>query len=720
MFAAILLVGLAQVPNIARDAYGVPHIQAANAGDAFFQAGYAVAQDRLWQMETSRRLARGQLAEVLGASFAASDREVLQTGYTDDELQAQVDRLSLRSREILARYADGVNAYIVQAKASLPPEYAKYGFEPRPWTVLDSAAIAVRLFQQFGRGGAGEIRDMAILGYLQARPNLKGHVLDVLDDFAWFNDPSSPTTLQPEDDPQASHPPVIFPKPDRATTERHIAMLPKLSLLDLLPGLELSNRATSTQMAERLNAPFMTGSYCMVVGANRSGTGHPLLLNGPQMGFRTPSIVHEMSISTPEFSVVGMDVPGVPGVVVGHTGAMAWGLTSGVADTDDVFFYKPSGPDGYLYGGQARPLQSIKRVLRVKNQSDQTVEELRTGDGPVVIRKAGVAILAKKTSYWNAELQSYDALTALWSDRDASSIERTMDGATMSFNFFYATRAGDVGWKYVGRVPLRAPGVDPRFPTPGDPKFAWRGFLPPAQMPHVRNPKRGLIVNWNTKPVAWWPNGDTPVWGAIFRSQEVANALSKPKLNAQDLELAAWTIARRDETWPFFRPFVERSPAAGEPIRGFDGWLLQGSRQAAAYETFLGDLRRELFEPVTGNFISPDYFRLVAQPSVMLRALQRRTRFDYLGGRDPRKIVSAALAAGQGSEAYQAPSIPVPDEAAIPYSDRGTYIQVIEILAGRIDGRDVVTPGEAESGPHSHDQVPLARAWIYKPMVPKP
>jgi hypothetical protein len=118
-----------------------------------------------------------------------------------------------------------------------------------------------------------------------------------------------------------------------------------------------------------------------------------------------------------------------------------------------------------------------------------------------------------------------------------------------------------------------------------------------------------------------------------------------------------------------------------------------------------------------------DNFRTAAQPSVMLKALRRETKVNYLGSRKAADVVHAAylrvgerFVAAESMPSYKAPGIAVPGQAPIPYSNRGSYIQIVELGLGP-RGRDVVTPGIAESGPHSLDQVPLARSWLYKLMT---
>lgn len=736
MIALCCALALQSADLVTRDDFGVPHIKAPTVDQAWYQAGYETARDRMWQMEQSRRLARGRMAEVFGPRFAASDTEILKTGYTDAELQQQFEALSPKTRSAIENYARGVTDF--EKAGLLPAPYASYGFKPEPWTPLDTVAISVRLFQQFGRGGAGEIRNMAMIGYLQGRKETKDRYLDVLDDFAWQNDPAATCTIPPGDDPLSKDHPV-FPSFDRATTVKHLAMLPKMSLLELLPGLRLSTNEDSKKIAEEVSAPYKWGSYAVVVGPKRSLTGAPILLSAPQMGHRQPSILHEMSINAPGISVVGVDVPGVPGVIIGKTNSLAWGLTSGVADTDDIFFSHADGSDGYTYGTQHLKLQIVARNLKVKGEADRSVTQVRTRFGPVVIQNKSW-IFSRRSSYWMREMQSAESVYSLYSATTPEEIDKATQGSPMSFNFFWATRE-HFGYRYAGAMPIRAAGLDPRLPTPGEPEYEWKGFIPAGQMPHVIDPKSGLLANWNNKPVSWWPNMDTPVWGRIFRNSAVLGALDKPMLNEQDVEMVAWTIARTDFSWPYFKPFVSKAVANFKskvfirdpgPITesmyalgAFDGRLLAGSQGGAVYLAFIDALQEELFLSTTGNFTSMDSFRQIAQPSLMLAALSGRTKVDYLGNRTAAEIVEAAigkagdsLAKNQGRDLglwrYTPPAIKWGDEPPVPYSNRGTMIQVIDLAT--MSGRNIVPPGVAETGDHAFDQVPNARAWVLKPM----
>jgi penicillin amidase len=736
MLAWLLALSIQQapIPTITRDDYGVPIIREQFWGDAFYDAGYATAQDRMWQMEMSRRLARGQLAEVFGHSMAASDKEVLASGYNDAELEAQFNALSPKIQAAFESYASGVNTYIHEATAKhlLPPGYEKNGFEPRYWTVNDSVAISIRLLQLFGRGGAGALRNLAVLSYLESQPKVKGHALDVFNDLAWQNDQSAITTLPKGEDPQADNPPL---KADftKAETEAQLNALPKLSLFELLPAIQLAQRSTSKLLAERVNVPFRTGSYCIVVTPQHSATGYPLLLSGPQMGHSNPAIIHEISMDAPGVHVTGMDVPGTPGIVIGVTPNLAWGLTSGVADCEDIFDFKDDGDEAYLYDGKRLPIQTYRFPLKVKGEPDQTVTQLRTIFGPVVLHARG-HFFVRRSAFFGQELSTVETYYRLYDAKTPDEVERAASTSTMSFNLFYATTEGHCGWIYSGKMPIRAPGLDPRFPTPATPADDWRGFLTFQQKPHIRDPKAGFLANWNNKPAAWWPNYDTPVWGKIFHNEVLLDQIQKPKLTSQDLELAAWNIARIDETAKYFMPFarlIRSNPEDGAALaylKAYDGRLMAGSISATIYRTWFKALRSELLEGMIGNFYSPDLFEIAAQPTLVLRALEGKTATNFLGGRSVGDVASAAfrhavesLTKVNGPDmdnwGFTPGGFAVPGQAPVPYSNRGSYIQVVE-LAPVPYGRNVVAPGQSEDGPHSQDQVPLARAWTYKKMHP--
>jgi hypothetical protein len=215
-------------------------------------------------------------------------------------------------------------------------------------------------------------------------------------------------------------------------------------------------------------------------------------------------------------------------------------------------------------------------------------------------------------------------------------------------------------------------------------------------------------------------------------------ALPKGPISLANVEMGPWTIARRvppgnyEYEYPAVEPLLRSSLAsvdsvAARLVRGYDGWMLDGAQSPTVYETTLDALREEIFVPTVGNFLSADNLRLVAQSALMIRVLRHKTKFDYLEGRKPEDVVRAAFTRAvnalttrdprpYGAWRMGAPSMVFGDQPPVPYSNRGTYIQVVQMFP-TIIGRNVLPPGVAESGPHEFDQLPLSRAWVYKPMT---
>jgi penicillin amidase len=714
--------------SILRDtkAYGVPVIKAFSAEDAMFFAGMAVAEDRLWQMEQSRLASRGKMAAIFGKAFANADREVRQYGYTDAELQKQFEKLAPTYQSWFKSYARGVNATIANLRESgkLPAAYMANDFEPAPWTVLDSVAITIKLMQTFGRGGAGELRNWAALEYLKGRPNLKDSALDTFDDLIWQNEKASVPTISDKDDLSRKSP-VKLPSFTREDTVRQLGLLPKLGLLDLFPMIRTSQREDSIRVAEAVGAPFKSGSYAIVIGPSRSKTKKPVLLSAPQMGFTNPSIVHEMAIDAPGMKVTGMNVPGIPGVLVGATPNLAWGVTSGVADVEDIYALRKTtdGKAADLDGANPQAITAIPYEVMVKGESSVKGTRQETSYGIVEAEHTkSNTIFARQRAYWMREMESMAAIYGLYTARTATEADLSMQKATMSFNAFYASMNGEYGYRYAGVVPIRAAGFDPRFPLPASPASRWKGMIPQESMPHAMNPSSGLLTNWNNKPASWWPNWDTPVWGRGFRNESLNGFLTNPKLGVSDVERAAWGIARRFDSWTTLGSYFEEA-SSGTIAEGFDGWALAGSVQASIYQSWEQELRNILVLPTTGNFASQSNFEQITSPHVLSNALENRGKTKFLGTKSKQEIakvaLDSALVKANLVTGFRPGTFLSTVDGGVLYGNRGTYIQIIEML-DKVRGKNVVPPGIATEGPNSADQLNLARTWSYKTMTIAP
>ncbi|HEY4362781.1 MAG TPA: penicillin acylase family protein [Bryobacteraceae bacterium] len=148
--------------TVARDARGVPHISAESWQDAVFLQGYVTAQDRMWQMDGLRRLAAGELAEVVGKAGLESDRESRRWRMARIA-EAQERNLTPESRAVLAAYARGVNFYLETHRGRLAPEFVLLNYEPRPWRVRDSLLAFLEMNRRLTQTWREEVNKFQML-----------------------------------------------------------------------------------------------------------------------------------------------------------------------------------------------------------------------------------------------------------------------------------------------------------------------------------------------------------------------------------------------------------------------------------------------------------------------------------------------------------------------------------------------------------------------------
>jgi penicillin G amidase len=296
--------------RITRDRYGVPTVRASTQYGLLYGNGYAIAQDRLWQMELYRRQARGEMAEIMGSRALEQDKAARTEGYTDAELQAQISRLPRELQDGLDALAAGINAWIQEAQRTgkLPRQYAENGIEPRPWRPTDTVAIAVMMLRRFGGVmSAGDLRNYAFYQLLKARN--KDLAATWANDLLWIQDPTSPTTVPPEDDSRKAH--RRDPRQTLQQMRKHLELLPDIGLNVLLPALRLASGQAQIEFAQEHGLYTHFGSYAILIGPQKSATGLPILVGAPQMGFSLPHIAAEIHLNGAGINARGMTFPGL-------------------------------------------------------------------------------------------------------------------------------------------------------------------------------------------------------------------------------------------------------------------------------------------------------------------------------------------------------------------------------------------------------------------------
>jgi penicillin G amidase len=574
--------------TIARSSFGVPTITGTSQARMWFGAGWAQAQDRMVQLELTRRAVEGTLSAIFGPSQLSQDETVRTFFYTPAELTAQFQSLPAVTQKALTEFSDGINAYEASAYTSATAEQQKVPYEffvlgqalglsgpyqPAPWQPEDTVAVGNFLARQFGGGGGSELTNLQFLQYLENELIKKGSkhpfttAAAIFNDSRWINDPTAPTTVPQA--PQAA-PSGVSPARADAAVLHAAAGLPAISHAVLArAAAKLSgDRATILKTGAAMRVLSHGGSNAIAVAPWRSADHHALLWGAPQEGFGTPSVDGEEYLHAPGYDAGGMYITGEPFILIGRNANLAWTSTSEELVDQRVYIEHnvnfAASPPTYEFNGQQVPMQAIPETIDVAGQPSQSLTVLRTIDGPVVLADPadGIAISVRFAS-WGQETGTLAGFSQLGADANLSQFRHSMSLITTLHNFLYADRQGNIAFFGDGLVPIEPAGVDPRLPGAGDGTQQWTGFVPFAQMPHSVNPSQGFLDNWNTKPsqqAFYQQNSGDEYWGTIFRSQLISQ-LAKASTSIsvkylEGIEHSIGTIDNGDNTRPAARYFI--------------------------------------------------------------------------------------------------------------------------------------------------------------------
>ncbi len=484
----LMIEGLREPVEILYDSMGVPHIYAASMPDLYLAQGYVHARHRLWQMEMFRRVLQGRLSEIFGEATVETDRFLRTIGLEE----AAVAGLPSRNTPIFQRmgaYAVGVNAAIEGWEGLLPPEFVLLRFKPEPWHPVLTQGIEKILAWDLSDYQTGlnlaaareVLGDEALAPLLPKYPDWGVTVVE-----GWPEGPRSTT---------ADGPPGLAAEGNRA---RPAALPPSISP-DLATQASLSQ--ATVQVLEL--GSMVRASNSWVVGGQRSRSGKPLLANDMHLGMNAPNIWFLVGLHAPGFDVVGMSIPGAPGVVAGHSRAVAWGYTNAMVDDSDFFIERvnPENPDEYLAPGGFGTFQTREEIIQVRGKDPVILEVKATHHGPIITPvedRAGGELLAFG---WVAHSPSgtFQALEDMARARNAEEFifaMRQFDDPHQ--NVVFADTAGEWGYWMGGQLPNRTSYPPPHLPVPGwTGEHDWHGWIPFEEKPHVLAPERGYIATAN-------------------------------------------------------------------------------------------------------------------------------------------------------------------------------------------------------------------------------
>lgn len=484
---AVIEAPVAEEVEVTRDSRGVAQISSASLEDLFFTQGYVMAQDRLFQMDMTRRLAGGELAEIIGEEALESDQYFRTYGMhrATEELVEAFDEETVR---VVDAFSAGVTSYIDDAfeAGEQPLEFRILGYEPEPWTPEDSA-IAVKY-----------------MGY-----TLTGNFQEELENYELLR------TLGPEavqlfpDYYQQGDFPVIGETgyaAESSETEEDTAVAAYLEGEKGAEGiLALDDIGAMLDFVPET----WNGSNNWAISGEHTESGFPMIGDDPHLGLAVPSVWYQTHLQLEDdFHSIGVTVPGIPGVVLGHNGDVSWGVTSLSADYEDVFLEQvnPENPNEYLYDEEWEAAELIDEEIKVDGEADPYIHRVEiTRNGPVMNKVEEEGPYQAFSLRWSG-LEAGEELNGILRLNRAANTEEFAEGlegfVTPGLSWVFADIEGNIGYRGQALLPVRN-ASDGRFPVPGwDPEYQWDGFVPPEDLPEIMNPDSGYIMTANHMPVS--------------------------------------------------------------------------------------------------------------------------------------------------------------------------------------------------------------------------
>ncbi|MCX6044918.1 MAG: penicillin acylase family protein, partial [Chloroflexi bacterium] len=431
---AVNLSCLDQPVEIRRDRHGIPHIYAQNRADLFRAQGFVHAQDRLWQMEQNRRIARGALAEVFGDAAVEADRFSRIIGFWR-AAQTELPTLDAETRQVLDWYAEGVNAYSVARRGRLGAEFNLLRIRPEPWSALDTLGNAKVTSWALSLNWESELTRLRLLEGL---------------------DPIAAAELDPD-----------YPALNPLTLEGVGSA--ELTRMLSTAGLLLNQYETVKEWLGHASSDEGQGSNSWVLAPKSTLTRQPILCSDPHLAVQIPGIWYENHLSCPDYNVSGVSYTGVPGVVTGHNEQIAWGMTNGMIDVQDLYVERPHPDDPTLfeYNGQWEQAQVIEEVIQVRRGPPHIEKIVLTRHGPLL-----TGLLHQEESSAKAAPSQTLPFSLRWAGHEPGQMVRAMlnlnqatnwdefnhaldDWSVPAQNVTFADAQGNIGYRLAGKAPIR-------------------------------------------------------------------------------------------------------------------------------------------------------------------------------------------------------------------------------------------------------------------------
>jgi penicillin amidase len=614
------------------DERGVPHIRAENESDLYRALGYVHAQDRLFQMEVLRRLARGELAEVLGPKLLDTDKLMrsLRIRERAETYLANLDKTT-PTFVALQAYLDGINQY--QDSHARPVEFDVLGIPKRPFTAQDTISIAGYMAYSF----AAAFRTEPLLTYV--RDELGADYLNVFD---------------------------LGFQPKGVVANQHNGSATPLASTDW-KDLNALARLSEQALADN-GLPQFEGSNAWVVAGSRTQSGKPLLAGDPHIRFSAPSVWYEAHLSAPGFDLYGHYQALMPFASLGMNHDFGWSITMFQNDDLDLIAEKvnPDNPDQVWYRGQWVDMTRSEQQIAVKGQPPVTLVLRQSPHGPIVNDALGASVGKTPIAMWWAFLETQNPiLEGFYQLNRADTLVKARTAAAKiqapGLNVVWANAKGDIGWWAAAQLPKRPAGVRPEFILDGSTGEAQKdGFYPFSANPQEENPARGYIVSANFQPLS--PTGmEIPgYYNLADRGQQLNGQLGDKTVkwgleNSQQLQLGTTTAYGPRLLAPLLPVLrtVVTDPAELKLVEQLAQW--QGdypldSTAATLFNQFLFNLADATMHDELGN----DFFETLLSTRVIDAALPRLAATEDSPWWDNRNTLGKETRADTVKAAWQA------------------------------------------------------------------
>jgi penicillin amidase len=607
----ISLASLKEDVEIIRDTYGVPHIYAKNEADLYFALGYAMAQDRFWQMEFLRRLGHGQLSEILGEELVRIDR------FFRTIAAAGVNRTIPDDLAFLpTSFADGVNAYLKAHPDRLPFEFKLLRYKPQPWTAEDYFAILKVVNWGLSNGWKVDL--------------VAARILEKMGTEKW----KEAFPVWPD---QA---PLIVPGEYRALSELSAPLLETISFAERLTGFSTS-----------------AASNNWVVSGKKSVTDKPILANDPHLGLTNPCFWWEAHMVCPSINVSGFAIPGVPGIAIGHNLNVAWGVTNVMVDDVDFYVEKinPENPRQYWFKDHWEEMIVREETIRVKGQDPVKAEILLTRHGPIVTDgkdSNGKAISARWA--FTEGLQPGRAAYLLAKAKNIQGLKEALKYWELPCqNIVFADVDGNIGYWCCATIPIRSKGFG-ILPMPGwTEEHEWKGYVPFEARPHLINPKENFIATANNKVIDDdYPYFISHYWEPVDRITRIHQLLkAKEKLSVDDFKamqqdvysvLATELVPKMIQVLES-RFTDEEGRKAKEFLSKWDFIMDKDSVGACQFEVTFRKMMENIFRDELGEELFNEYLRTSTFPPSALKMMIRKGSSLWFGKKSLEDILAMSM-----------------------------------------------------------------------------